>query len=68
MGTENILIEWDTQKEQRKADFLEWLYELYAPADHTYTGLYKKFKEDIADYFRDLVLKELAETPVSEET
>lgn len=61
MDTEGFLIDWDTQAEQRKADFMEWLYELYNPEDHTYTGLWEKYKEDIASYFRDTVMQEVKE-------
>jgi len=56
VDTEGFLIDWDTQAEQRKADFMEWLYELYNPEDHTYTGLWEKYKEDIASYFRDMIM------------
>jgi hypothetical protein len=34
---------WDVVQEQKKADFMEHLYQVYQPADHTYTGLWERF-------------------------
>lgn len=48
-----VLDEWDVPSEQRKADFLEFLYEMYAPEDFTYTGLWQRFQRDLAEVFRE---------------
>ena len=48
-----VLDEWDVPSEQRKADFLEFLYEMYAPEDFTYTGLWQLFQQDLAEMFRE---------------
>ena len=50
---ENVLLTWNVPLEQRKADFLEFLYQHYKPADHCFTGLYERFKEDLAQSVRD---------------
>lgn len=50
---ENVLRTWDVPAEQRKADFLEFLYQHYKPANHCFTGLYERFKEDLAQVVRD---------------
>lgn len=50
---EEILLTWDTSWEQRKADFLEELYELYSPADHCYTGLFQRYQRDLCEFVRD---------------
>ena len=48
-----VLDNWNVQEEQDKADFLEVLYDLYKPEDHTYTGLWKRFEKDAAWTLRD---------------
>ena len=52
---ENILKTWDTQAEQRKADFLESLYDFYGIENGLYTGLFERFQRDITDYARVMV-------------
>jgi hypothetical protein len=34
---------WDAKKELQKADFMEHIYQVYRPTDHTYTGLWGRF-------------------------
>jgi len=34
---------WDAKKELQKADFMEHIYQVYRPTDHTYTGLWERF-------------------------
>ena len=34
---------WDVVAEQKKADFMEHMYQVYKPANHCYTGLWKRF-------------------------
>ncbi|NBX71591.1 hypothetical protein EBQ91_01565 [bacterium] len=43
----------DPIKEQQKADFMEHLYEVYQPANHLYTGLWERFKEEAAEHCRN---------------
>ncbi len=49
---ENVLLKWDVKAEQEKADFIEYLFELYNPPSRLYTGLWERFKEDLARSFR----------------
>ena len=37
------LLSWNVVEEQRKADFMERLYQVYKPANHCYTGLWERF-------------------------
>jgi hypothetical protein len=58
---QRVLDNWDVEEEQKKADFIEFLYELYQPGDGLYTGLWQRFKEDIALSMRNMFFeKELA--------
>ena len=50
---QEVLDNWDVKEEQKKADFLEFLYDLYKPGDGLYTGLWQQFKDDIAQSMRD---------------
>jgi len=55
----NVLLGWDTMGEQKKADFMEHLYQVYRPVSHCYTGLWEQFKVEAAmhcreDYFERL--------------
>lgn len=50
---QSVLDTWDVKEEQIKADFLEVLYDLYKPEDHTYTGLWQRFEKDAAVTLRD---------------
>jgi hypothetical protein len=34
---------WDVVAEQKKADFMEHMYQVYRPANHCYTGLWQRF-------------------------
>ncbi len=40
---QEILNNWSVKLEQQKADFLEHLYNVYRPSNHTYTGLWERF-------------------------
>jgi len=47
-------------REQQKADFMEHLYEVYQPPNHSYTGLWKRFCLDEAGpYCRDMYFERL---------
>lgn len=48
-----ILLEWDTSHEQGKADFLDFLYDLYKPENHCYTGLYQRFASELIESVRN---------------
>lgn len=50
---EGILVSWNTSWEQDKTEFLEELYEYYAPEDHCYTGLFQRYQKDLAEFVRD---------------
>lgn len=50
---QKVLDTWDVKEEQKKADFIEFLYDLYKPDNGLYTGLWQQFKDDIAWSMRD---------------
>jgi hypothetical protein len=50
---EAILSTWDVSWEQRKADFMEELYEFYTPQNCSYTGLFQQYERDLAEFVRD---------------
>ena len=54
---QKILDNWNVDDEQSKADFLEALYEFYAPGNGCYTGLFQRFQSDIAEFCRHLVTR-----------
>jgi hypothetical protein len=58
MGThyESLLQNWDASEEQKRSDFLEYLYEFYEVTDGLYTGLWIHFCVDIGCITRDLIL------------
>lgn len=49
---QDVLLNWDVPKEQEKADFIEFLFGIYNPPSRLYTGLWERFKEDLARSFR----------------
>lgn len=54
---EEIFKNWNTDEEQSKADFLDALYEFYAPGNGCYTGLFQRFQADITEFTRHLVTR-----------
>lgn len=52
---QTILENWSVDDEQSKADFLDALYEFYAPGNGCYTGLFQRFQADLVDFSRHLV-------------
>jgi hypothetical protein len=50
-----ILENWSVDDEQSKAEFLDALYDFYAPGTGCYTGLYQRFQSDISEFCRHLV-------------
>ena len=52
-----ILKTWDTEEENRKARFIEVLYDFYRPGNGLYTGLYQRFQKDLMQNSRDKVLE-----------
>ena len=47
MDTE-YLKDWTRDEEQAKSDFIEYLYRFYGRSDGLYTGLWDRFKTDVA--------------------
>ena len=52
---QKILENWNTEEERSKAEFLDALYEFYAPGTGCYTGLSQRFQSDLVDFARHLV-------------
>ena len=52
-----ILENWSVDDEQSKAEFLDALYEFYAPGNGCYTGLFQRFQSDITEFCRHLVTR-----------
>ena len=52
---QKILDNGNVDEEQSKADFLDALYEFYAPGNGCYTGLFQRFQADITEFSRHLV-------------
>lgn len=52
---QTILENWSVEDEQSKADFLDALYEFYAPGNGCYTGLFQRFQADLTEFARHLV-------------
>ena len=52
---QEILDNWNVNSEQAKADFLDALYEFYGCNDGLYTGLYQRYKDDLAEFGRHMV-------------
>jgi hypothetical protein len=44
-----LLANWDVEAEQRRADFIDFLYWLYDRKDGLYTGLWQRFCQDLAE-------------------
>jgi len=53
---EAVLRNWDVKSEQDKVDFMEALYNFYTPSNHSYTGLYQRFTQDLLMSFRSMIL------------
>lgn len=49
---QDVLLNWNVKAEQEKADFIEFLFERYNPSNRLYTGLWERFKDDLAQNFR----------------
>lgn len=52
-----ILANWNVDEEQSKAEFLDALYEFYAPGTGCYTGLFQRYQQDITEFARHLVTR-----------
>ena len=44
---------WSVDAEQRRADFLDYLYNLYERNNGLYSGLWQEFGQDLADVVRN---------------
>ena len=48
------LANWNVVEEQKKADFMEHMYQVYKPANNCYTGLWQRFcTEEAGPVMRD---------------
>ena len=57
---EEILLNWDVKKEQRKADFMEHLFDVYKPSNNCYTGLWQKFcMGEAGEYCKNMYYEQL---------
>lgn len=57
----NTLFGWDVKKEQRKADFMEHLFDVYRPSNNCYTGLWQRFcMGEAGEYCKDMYFDRLA--------
>ena len=48
-----LLANWSVDAEQRRADFIDFLYWLYDRKDGLYTGLWQQFMQDLAEITRN---------------
>jgi hypothetical protein len=48
-----LLANWSVDAEQRRADFLDYLYNLYERNNGLYSGLWQEFSQDLADVVRN---------------
>ena len=48
-----LLANWSVDAEQRRADFLDYLYNLYERNNGLYSGLWQEFGKDLADVVRN---------------
>ena len=48
-----LLANWSVDAEQRRADFIDFLYWLYDRKDGLYTGLWQQFMRDLAEITRN---------------
>ena len=48
-----LLANWSVDAEQRRADFLDYLYNLYERNNCLYSGLWQEFGQDLADVVRN---------------
>ena len=57
---EEILLNWDVKREQRKADFMEHLFDVYQPSNNCYTGLWQKFcMGEAGEYCKNMYYEQL---------
>ena len=57
----NNLEGWDVKQQQRRADFMEHMYEVYKPDNHCYTGLWKHFcLTEAGPYCRNIYFERVA--------
>ena len=56
---ESLLVNWDIAEEDRRVKFLDLLYDFYGVTNGCYTGLWDRFKDDIASFSRLQVTEDL---------
>jgi len=54
-----LLANWSVTEEQNRADFLDFLYDLYERKNGLYTGLWQQFCNDMAVFLRNSVKTDL---------
>lgn len=54
-----LLANWSVKEEQNRADFLDFLYDLYERKNGLYTGLWQQFCNDTAVFLRNSVKTDL---------
>jgi len=48
-----LLNNWSVIDEQRRADFIDWLYWVYERDNGLYTGLWQQFRQDLVELARN---------------
>jgi len=48
-----LLNNWSVIDEQRRADFIDWLYWVYERNNGLYTGLWQQFRQDLVELARN---------------
>jgi len=62
------LEKWDVVAEQKKADFMEHMYQVYKPVNKCYTGLWQRFcTEEAGPVMRDRYFEMLEAVRIYEE-
>jgi len=56
-NVEEILANWSVDEEESKAQFLDALYDFYAPGNGCYTNLFQRFQADLTEFARHLVTR-----------
>ena len=57
---EEILLNWNVKREQRKADFMEHLFDVYKPSNNCYTGLWQRFcMGEAGEYCKNMYYEQL---------
>lgn len=56
----NNLEGWDVKEQQRRADFIQHIYDCYKPESKTFTGLWRRFcLEEAGPYCRNMYFERI---------